>query len=248
MCQLAGTFSAGIVLYSVPRVTSLATTTSTGRTTWTPRSSAAARIARASSTRSGSARLLPTGLPCASRKVFAIPPPMTMTSTLSSRCLRTLILSLTLAPPMIAANGCSGLSSELAEVGELLLHEEARRRPGGASRCRRSRRARGGRCRTRRSRRRRSTTRAPPRTPGRSSPPPRGSGGSRAAAPRRCACRRTASSVPTPSASPVTGTVLADQLAEALGRPGRSRRLSVTLPSGRPRWLARITRAPCACR
>ena len=62
MCQLAGTFSAEIVLYSVPRVTSLATTTSTGRTTLTPFSSAAARIARASSTRSGSARLLPIGL------------------------------------------------------------------------------------------------------------------------------------------------------------------------------------------
>jgi len=50
MCQLAGTLVAGIVLYSVPRVTSLATTTSTGRTTLTPFSSAAMRIARASST------------------------------------------------------------------------------------------------------------------------------------------------------------------------------------------------------
>ena len=116
MCQLAGTFSAGIVLYSEPRVTSFEITTSTGSTTLTPCSSAAARIARASSTRSGSARLLPTGLPWASRKVLAMPPPMTMTSTLSSRCWSTLILSLTLAPPMTAANGRSGLSSSLPRL------------------------------------------------------------------------------------------------------------------------------------
>ena len=36
MCHEAGIFSAGRVLYSVPRVTSLATMTSTGRITWTP--------------------------------------------------------------------------------------------------------------------------------------------------------------------------------------------------------------------
>ena len=75
MCHEAGIFSAGSVLYSVPRVTSLATMTSTGRTTRTPLLAAIDRIRRASSTRSGSARLLPTALPCASRKVLAIPPP-----------------------------------------------------------------------------------------------------------------------------------------------------------------------------
>ena len=69
----AGIFSAGRVLYSVPRVTSLATITSTGRTIRTPLPSAAARIRRASSTRSGSARLLPTLLPWASRNVLAMP-------------------------------------------------------------------------------------------------------------------------------------------------------------------------------
>jgi hypothetical protein len=72
MCQEAGSFSTESVLYSVPRVTSLATTTSTGRTIWTPAFWAAAMIAFASSTRSGSAKLLPTDFPCASRKVFAI--------------------------------------------------------------------------------------------------------------------------------------------------------------------------------
>ena len=42
-----------------------------------------------------------------------MPPPMTMMSTLASRFLSTLILSLTLAPPMIAAKGRSGFSSSL---------------------------------------------------------------------------------------------------------------------------------------
>ncbi len=103
MCHEAGIFSAGIVLYSAPWVTSLAITTSVGRMSWTPRSSAAAMIRRASSTRSGSARLLPTLLPWARMNVLAIPPPTTRMSTLFVRFSRTLILSETLAPPMIAA-------------------------------------------------------------------------------------------------------------------------------------------------
>src|SRR6478752_6274461 len=55
--------------------------------------------------------------------------------------------------------------------------------------------------------------------------------------------RLTASSVPTPSASPVTGTF---RPRSWLSRcpTGRRRNPSWTLPSGRPRWLARITRAP----
>ena len=63
-------------------------------------------------------------LPCASRNVLAMPPPITMMSTLASRFLRTLILSETLAPPMIAANGRSGFSRSLPRLGELLLHQE----------------------------------------------------------------------------------------------------------------------------
>ena len=43
------------------------------------------------------------------RKVLAIPPPISRVSTLSSRLLITPILSLTLAPPIIATKGCSGL-------------------------------------------------------------------------------------------------------------------------------------------
>ena len=126
MCQEAGIFSAWSVLYSVPRVTSLATMTSTGRTTRTPFFSAVARIRRASSTRSGSARLLPMALPCASRNVFAIPPPRISRSTLVSRLSMTLILSETLAPPRIAANGRSGDFDERGQHLELALHQQAR--------------------------------------------------------------------------------------------------------------------------
>ena len=85
MCHDAGNFSVPTVLYSVPRVTSLAITTSTGRRTLTPAFSAAARIRRASSTRSCSARLLPTVLPWASRKVLAMPPPRISRSTFVRR-------------------------------------------------------------------------------------------------------------------------------------------------------------------
>ena len=75
-----------------------------------------ARIRRASSTRSGSARLLPTALPWASRNVLAIPPPRTSRSTLVSRLSMTLILSETLAPPRIAANGRSGASRSFESI------------------------------------------------------------------------------------------------------------------------------------
>ena len=55
--------------------------------------------------------------------------------------------------------------------------------------------------------------------------------------------RLSASSVPSPSASPVTGTF---RRSSSVRRwpTGRSRRLSETLPFGRPRWLARMTFAP----
>ena len=105
MCHEAGIFSADSVLYSVPRVTSLATMTSTGRITRTPFASAEARTRLASSTMSCSARLLPIALPCASRNVLAIPPPRTRMSTFERRLSRTLSLPDTFAPPTIAANG-----------------------------------------------------------------------------------------------------------------------------------------------
>ena len=53
----------------------------------------------------------------------------------------------------------------------------------------------------------------------------------------------TASSVPSPRASPVTGTFRRSSSPRRMPT-GRRRRLSETLPSGRPRWLASTTRAP----
>src|ERR1035437_2057635 len=55
--------------------------------------------------------------------------------------------------------------------------------------------------------------------------------------------RLIASSVPTPRASPVTATGILRSW-DSRSATGRRRKLSWTLPSGRPRWLARITMAP----
>ena len=66
MCHDAGIFSAGSVLYSVPRVTSLATMTSTGRTTRTPFVSAAAE-GSAARRRRGRARPGSCRPPCPGR-------------------------------------------------------------------------------------------------------------------------------------------------------------------------------------
>ena len=150
MCHEAGIFSARSVLYSVPRVTSLATMTSTGRTTRTPLFAADERIRRASSTRSGSARLLPMALPWASRNVFAMPPPRISRSTLVRRWSMTLILSETLAPPRIAANGRSGRLEELREHLDLALHEQSCVGRQQLARCRPSTRGRDGPSRRRR--------------------------------------------------------------------------------------------------
>ena len=155
----------------------------------------------------------------------------------------TLILSLTLAPPRIAANGRSGASRSLDSVA--ISRSISRPAYAGRSFGDADRRGVGpmggpegvvdvdvGVGGERRRRR-----------PGRSPPPRRGTGGSRGAATSPGRSRLTASSVPSPSASPVTGTL---RRSSSVRRwpTGRSRRLSVTLPSGRPRWLARTTRAP----
>ena len=158
MCHEAGTFSAGIVLYSAPWVTSLAITTSVGRMSWTPRSSAAAMIRRASSTRSGSARLFPTLLPWARMNVLAIPPPTMRMSTLFEQVLEDLDLVGDLGAADDRDVRARRVLDEPRQVLDLLLHQEAGVRPAGAGQSRRSRRGRGGRCRTRRSRRRRRTT------------------------------------------------------------------------------------------
>ena len=69
-------------------------------------------------------RLLPTDLPWATRNVLAIPPPRMTRSTFVSRLSRTLILSDTLAPPRIAANGSLGVLEELREHRDLALHQQ----------------------------------------------------------------------------------------------------------------------------
>ena len=75
-----------------------------------------------------------------------------------------------------------GIAQRHAEIGELLLHQQAGAgRPQSAAPCPPPRRARGAPRRTHRSRRRRRARPARPRTPGRSSLPRRGSAGSRAA-------------------------------------------------------------------
>ena len=67
-------------------------------------------VSRAKSTRSSSSSESPTPWPIALMNVAAMPPPMTSTSTRSSSVSSTAILSDTLAPPMIAANGRFGFS------------------------------------------------------------------------------------------------------------------------------------------
>ena len=217
MCQLAGTFSAGIVLYSEPRVTSLEITTSTGSTTLTPCSSAAAMIRAGvlDAIRLGEA--LADGLALGEQERVGHAAADDHDVDLVEQVLEHLDLVADLGAADDGRERPLRVVEQLAEVGELALHQQAG--VGGAELrdADGARRARGGRCRTRRSRRCRSTPRAPRRTPGRSAPPPRGSGGSRGAASRPLRMRPTASSVPTPSASPVTRHRAADQLAEPLG-------------------------------
>ena len=86
------------------------TTLSTGRRKLTPLAFAFSRAALARSTLSASTRLLPTFLPCASAKVYAIAPPMSMESHLSRSESMTVILSETFAPPSMTVKGRSGFS------------------------------------------------------------------------------------------------------------------------------------------
>ena len=180
--------------------------------------------------RSGSARLLPIGLPCASRNVLAIPPPMTRMSTLVEEVLEDLDLVADLGAADDRRERLLGVLEELREDLDLALHQEARvgrqelrdadgRGVRAVGRAERVVDVDVGVAR-----------RAASRTPGRSSPPRRGSGGSRGAAARRAGAA-DASSVPTPSASPVTGTLRPSSW-PSRSATGRSRRLSLDLAVG----------------
>ena len=79
-------------------------------------------------------RLLPTVLPWARRKVLAIPPPMTSRSTLATRCVEDLDLARDLGAADDRGERPLGrLQQEPREHRDLALHEQARRRPAGAS-------------------------------------------------------------------------------------------------------------------
>ena len=126
MCHEAGIFSAGSVLYSVPRVTSLATTTSTGRITWTPlrlgRREDPPGLVDAGRARRGSCRR-----PCPGRAGTCSPSRRRGRGCRPwrARLSRTLSLPDTFAPPTIAANGRAGDLEEVRELRDLALHEEA---------------------------------------------------------------------------------------------------------------------------
>ena len=159
----------------------------------------------------------------------------------------TSILSETLAPPRIATNGRSGRFERVAEVLQLLLHQQAGRRLRQVVRDAFDRRVRAMRRAERIVRRRRPrATRAPREL--------------RIvlflfrveaevleqhdAAARRCAsstacCAGVADAVVGEHDRP------AEQLGEAIAT-GRRLNSGVGLPFGRPRWLARMTVAPCS--
>ena len=110
-CQLAGIASFGTTLRSASFLKSLATTQSTGSRKFTLFFFTSARIWPASSTLSASRSDFPISNPCALKKVYAMPPPMIKVSTFDKRFCITSILPEIFAPPRIAVNGRTGLST-----------------------------------------------------------------------------------------------------------------------------------------
>ena len=92
----------------------------------------------ASPARSGSASDLPIGLPAASRKVLAMPPPTIRLSTLLASAPSTVSLVDTFEPPTMATSGRAGFASALVKRVELRGHQRAGasdlREPGDAMR------------------------------------------------------------------------------------------------------------------
>ena len=93
-----------------PKSRESVTSVSMGKRKRTPLASGLGEGRLGQATLSGSDRLSPTVLPLARAKVYAMAPPMMMTSALSISLSMTVILSLTLAPPRITTKGRSGLS------------------------------------------------------------------------------------------------------------------------------------------
>ena len=109
----AATSFAAFTVAGASALNSLATTTSVGIGTSAPRAFIAAITALAWSSRSGSARLLPIGIPAASRKVLAMPPPTIRPSTFFERLCRIVSLVLTLEPATMASSGRFGCAKAL---------------------------------------------------------------------------------------------------------------------------------------
>ena len=100
----------------VVSLNSLPTTTSTGNGTLPPLASIFSIMRRASSSKSCSAKDLPTLKPLAAKKVLAIPPPTIKPSTLSANVSKTVSLVETLLPPTIAIIGRLGFSNACAKA------------------------------------------------------------------------------------------------------------------------------------
>src|SRR5436189_6142804 len=97
-------------MFAPGRISSVSTA-SIGSKNFTPRFLAISRSSRARSSLSDSTLLAPTGIPSAFRNVFAIAPPIKITSAFSISAFKTPILSETFAPPKMTTKGLAGLSS-----------------------------------------------------------------------------------------------------------------------------------------
>mmetsp|Transcript_62987 Transcript_62987/g.146678 ORF Transcript_62987/g.146678 Transcript_62987/m.146678 type:complete len:279 (-) Transcript_62987:124-960(-) len=94
---------------------------STGKMICTPRSAAFFMMSGTILAPSSSYKEVPMAMPShVFRKVYAMPPPMIILSTLSSIFMMSWILSLTLAPPKIANTGFAGVSRTLAKASSSL--------------------------------------------------------------------------------------------------------------------------------
>ena len=107
----AATCATGLMCGSAPAENSVAVTTSSGRNSAAPRRSSVAITSRAVPSKSGSHSERPIALPLAARKVLAMPPPTTSSSTFSASDFRIASLVDTLAPPTMAASGRCGCDS-----------------------------------------------------------------------------------------------------------------------------------------
>ena len=125
MCQLAGTFSAGIVLYSVPRVTSLATTTSTGSTTLTPAALGGGEDRPRVLDAVGLGEALADGLALGEQERVRHPAADDHHVDLVEQVLEHLDLVADLGAADDRRERVLRVLEQLAEVGELLLHEQA---------------------------------------------------------------------------------------------------------------------------